>query len=33
VDAFASQVLDGLRDDGALADMALGEAFKLIRDL
>ncbi len=33
VEAFRERVLEQLRGDGALADLALGEAFKLMEDL
>lgn len=33
VDAFRTRVRERLRQDGALGELALGEAFKLIRDL
>jgi LmbE family N-acetylglucosaminyl deacetylase len=33
VDAFRARVVGRLRENGALADLALGEAFKLVDDL
>ena len=33
VDAFRERVREQLREDGALAQLAVGEAFKLIRSL